>query len=436
MRWRMYFQARTSKSGLFQSQSYSEHKNETSLKSYAILEISSNSMKTVLISFAIATALCVLSAFYIAATNETFRNNVTSIFDFSESNRATEMDATDIEAKNLSKSSTNDVSRRSENIGDNKSSSATSNSDTSLKKAENDRTASESVDVYSASKCADAYLLEIEIIEADTPPTLEQVKQFEAHPECFSWPTFYQMAYTLFEHGGTVEQKDKAVFYMYLGQTRARVGAPFGAPDGAQALYSALQFTVGGDVNAYAGEDIPKLIQTLERVQIWDLNHPYTKELEGLQQKVSEAEWQQAYTTVRQGLEEYIALLKDQDALNAYFEETEEINESILYAIQKGYDSANKVNLSNMRVHAEVYYDANSNSYKSVCKSEKFIEMLNLIESTSSADLGGEFICNDSDISWAATYPLHNGSLYCVDSIGHSYEVKEALKEKLRCPTQ
>lgn len=107
----------------------------------------------------------------------------------------------------------------------------------------------------------------------------------------------------------------------------------------------------------------------------------------------------------------------------------------------KGIDAAVKANMANARAQAELYYDANSNSYAGVCGSTAIngVKTINdivtgaakaygltTINSTlATAGTWNTATCHDSATAWAAESPLKASasgtpSMYCVDSTGAS----------------
>lgn len=108
-------------------------------------------------------------------------------------------------------------------------------------------------------------------------------------------------------------------------------------------------------------------------------------------------------------------------------------------ARSKGGDSAIKSNLSGARSQAELFYDANNNSYDTVCTNVtatgniKSIYASVLAAATAaglsgfSVDLAaggstGTAVCNDGVSGWAAQVQLKslNTSFFCVDSSGRA----------------
>lgn len=123
---------------------------------------------------------------------------------------------------------------------------------------------------------------------------------------------------------------------------------------------------------------------------------------------------------------------------------------SLNTARSKGADAAIKANLANARAQAELYYDANSNSYAGVCTGNVgTVKGINasvmaagnafggatvigataqayVTGATSSATTGA-VVCHDSAGAWAAMSVMKNpvtaGNGWCVDSTGTSKEV-------------
>ncbi len=107
----------------------------------------------------------------------------------------------------------------------------------------------------------------------------------------------------------------------------------------------------------------------------------------------------------------------------------------------KGIDAAVKANMANARAQAELYYDANANSYSGVCgttavngvKTVNDIVLgaarasgLSAVANTlTTAGAGLTATCHDTATAWAAEAPLKAStvsvpSMYCVDSTGAS----------------
>ena len=114
---------------------------------------------------------------------------------------------------------------------------------------------------------------------------------------------------------------------------------------------------------------------------------------------------------------------------------------SLNTARNKGTDAAVKSNLANARAQAELFYDANSNSYDGgtaatdVCNTSGLVGGTKGIYAavkaaalaTGAADPGTDAlqtattaVCNSVAGSWAASAPLKAGGFYCVDSTGAS----------------
>ena len=111
---------------------------------------------------------------------------------------------------------------------------------------------------------------------------------------------------------------------------------------------------------------------------------------------------------------------------------------SLNSARSKGADAAIKSGLANARAQAELYYDANGNSYASVCTASvgTTAGIFTMVRGATDASLGSAAtitgnttaqaastaVCHDSDGAWAASVPLKtaNTSYWCVDSTGKS----------------
>lgn len=115
---------------------------------------------------------------------------------------------------------------------------------------------------------------------------------------------------------------------------------------------------------------------------------------------------------------------------------------SLNTARNKGADTATRSNLAGARAQAEIFYDANNNSYDGgtaatrVCDAAgsatggiKGIHSAVLAAgqaSNASLTVSAEIVapstilasCNDTATAWAAQAPLKTGGTYCVDSTG------------------
>lgn len=106
----------------------------------------------------------------------------------------------------------------------------------------------------------------------------------------------------------------------------------------------------------------------------------------------------------------------------------------------KGQNSSVKMNLSNLRPQAELYYETNGvNGYGGVCSTSnsaggvKSIRMgvIAAGSATGYTAVSGDFLsskvgdttsvtCHANASAWAAEAPLKNGGMWCVDSAGTS----------------
>ena len=112
---------------------------------------------------------------------------------------------------------------------------------------------------------------------------------------------------------------------------------------------------------------------------------------------------------------------------------------SLNTARNKGADAAVKADLANARAQAELFYDANGNSYDGgtaatdVCNTAGLVSGVKgvyaLISGAASAtgaaapgtdalQTGTTAVCNSSASAWAASAPVKAGGFYCVDSTG------------------
>ncbi|MEK7080089.1 MAG: type II secretion system protein [Patescibacteria group bacterium] len=106
---------------------------------------------------------------------------------------------------------------------------------------------------------------------------------------------------------------------------------------------------------------------------------------------------------------------------------------SLNTARNKGADAAIKSNLAGARAQAELFYDANGNSYATVCTNTTVNNVKSIYSAVFAAVQagGGTSIgtgpttstagtCNAVAASWGAEAALKTGGFYCVDSTGAS----------------
>jgi type IV pilus assembly protein PilA len=100
----------------------------------------------------------------------------------------------------------------------------------------------------------------------------------------------------------------------------------------------------------------------------------------------------------------------------------------------KGSDASVKSNLTNTRTQAELFYDANGNSYLNICTNitvNNVKSIYNQVDAAADAaglttfqrnvaGSGTVAACNDVATAWAAQVPLKTvtGQFFCVDSTG------------------
>ncbi len=84
---------------------------------------------------------------------------------------------------------------------------------------------------------------------------------------------YYKYAKQLFNEG----RKDDAVFWFYVGQLRYRfflTANPTIAEARYQAPFSALNATIGEEINEYAGGNTTTWVAAIDRALAWDLTSP------------------------------------------------------------------------------------------------------------------------------------------------------------------
>ena len=103
-------------------------------------------------------------------------------------------------------------------------------------------------------------------------------------------------------------------------------------------------------------------------------------------------------------------------------------------ARNRGNDTSIKSNLNGARSQAQLYFDANGNSYLNICTSTTVAGVKSIYDqvlaaasaagfTTFSRNLGGNanrVVCNDSITEWAVQAPLNTGNYYCIDSAGEA----------------
>ena len=101
----------------------------------------------------------------------------------------------------------------------------------------------------------------------------------------------------------------------------------------------------------------------------------------------------------------------------------------------KGADAAIKSNLNNSRAQAELYYDANSNSYAGVCAALASATPGGILGMKNGATSAGSaaVACFDSATNWAMSAQLKSNTAlyYCVDNSG---KVGTAVTATTNCP--
>ncbi len=114
---------------------------------------------------------------------------------------------------------------------------------------------------------------------------------------------------------------------------------------------------------------------------------------------------------------------------------------SLNTARNKAQDAAVKSDLSAARGQAELYHDANSNSFEGVCDNDAGANGVKTIYYAVSAAVfavGGATVgngpttlssgsCNDTDSAWAAEAALVTGGFYCIDNIGNATTTAASL---------
>lgn len=104
--------------------------------------------------------------------------------------------------------------------------------------------------------------------------------------------------------------------------------------------------------------------------------------------------------------------------------EKQKAEESLKNARMQGSNAGAKAYLANARAQAEMYYDTNSYSYKSVCTKDGGIKN-GVSEALKS--VGTKSDCDDSKDAWAAeVLLLGDEGFFCVDSTGSARASKQS----------
>lgn len=99
----------------------------------------------------------------------------------------------------------------------------------------------------------------------------QAAKGIQSNPEKYAPPVFYILSETLFKQG----DKDKAAFWFYAGQLRARYDAERCADVSARQAVAALNQHFGQPINQYMFENLPKLKALIPQVIEWDKKTPH-----------------------------------------------------------------------------------------------------------------------------------------------------------------
>jgi prepilin-type N-terminal cleavage/methylation domain-containing protein len=109
---------------------------------------------------------------------------------------------------------------------------------------------------------------------------------------------------------------------------------------------------------------------------------------------------------------------------------------SLNTARNKGADAAIKSNIDNARAQAELWYDANSNSYAGVCANSATGIAGMKAGAQSAIGASGTVVCNDAAAAWAMASPLKTApttQFFCVDNTGTSTVRATALGAATAC---
>lgn len=116
----------------------------------------------------------------------------------------------------------------------------------------------------------DAIPVEDRLKSCDPQVALAAAEELTKDPHSLKEPIILFLSVpTLFQNG----QKDKAIFWFYAAQLRAKLQFALERSDRGQ-LLSVMQMTVGPQINNYAFQDVKKLDRILEQVLAWDKISP------------------------------------------------------------------------------------------------------------------------------------------------------------------
>lgn len=105
-------------------------------------------------------------------------------------------------------------------------------------------------------------------------------------------------------------------------------------------------------------------------------------------------------------------------------------------ARSSGSDASVKGSVNSAKAQAEIYYNANANSYQGVCAAvvsanglkgltdaiDKNSAATMQVPDTATAQTSSTIVCNDTTNGWALSAPMANGKNFCADSTGFSGE--------------
>ena len=128
--------------------------------------------------------------------------------------------------------------------------------------------------------------------------SIEELKNSasELHPS-----GLYLLAGKLFKEN----KKEEAVFWFYAGQIRFRfhiMANPDLEPSGDPALFNSMNHVLGQPINQYAGKDIGKWLENIEKAKKWDAENENST--------TSKEEHSEVYAQVLTGLEQMVSQLE------------------------------------------------------------------------------------------------------------------------------
>ena len=241
--------------------------------------------------------------------------------------------------------------------------------------------------------------------QGETPLlTSEEILTFESNPECHHWSVFILAAATYFSKE---ETRDLAVFNYYVGQLRASVGFraekisfgdnPKNHENYEQFLKNASTYenlqSYFAQIPNYSESHYDVFHTQRKKASEWDEIHPYTPIFHRSLVEINQADWDKAYTEVREEDKKYY-------------------NDTIEASKTADYDFARMSCLS-AGVRMDTFFQKNGVTYESGCDDFDVTFKTDYYEYITGRDV----TCNDSNESYAVSCPYLD-MYFCVDSTG------------------